>query len=187
MVQTFVNEATELVHVEADGEEIICTNEHPFYSPVKGWMAACDLRAGDILVTVNGEYVVVEKVQHEILDAPVKVYNFEVEDFHTYYVGDTNVLVHNMCMSTGTKFVNKTTNGFWKSYDKLPKSIKKAADRAFSKFKTNPYQSGLNFEKLKGYTNTYSVRINDQYRAIGQLVGNKITWTKIIPHTYNII
>ena len=25
------------------------------------------------------------------------MYNFEVEDFHTYYVGDTNVLVHNTC------------------------------------------------------------------------------------------
>ena len=28
-------------------------------------------KAGDILVLSNGEYVVVEKVQHEILEAPV--------------------------------------------------------------------------------------------------------------------
>ena len=33
----------------------------------------------------------------EILENPVTVYNFEVEGFHTYYVGDTNVLVHNLC------------------------------------------------------------------------------------------
>ena len=98
VVNTFVNEATELVHVFADGEEIICTNEHPFYSPVKGWTEACKLRSGDILVSLNGEYVVVEQVQHEILEAPIKVYNFEVEDFHTYFVGDGNgVLVHNSC------------------------------------------------------------------------------------------
>ena len=98
VVQTFVNEATELVHVTVKGEEIVCTTEHPFYSPVKGWIAACKLRAGDILVTVNGEYVVVEKVQHEILESPVKVYNFEVESFHTYYVSDAGVLVHNKCV-----------------------------------------------------------------------------------------
>ena len=55
------------------------------------------LRAGDILVLVNGEYVVVEKVQHEILETPVIVYNFEVEDYHTYFVGDEGVLVHNSC------------------------------------------------------------------------------------------
>ena len=98
VVNTFINEATELVHVFADGEEIICTNEHPFYSPIKGWVEACKLRAGDVLVSLNGEYVVVEQVQHEILEAPIKVYNFEVEDFHTYFVGDGDgVLVHNVC------------------------------------------------------------------------------------------
>ena len=103
VVNTFVNEATELVHVFADGEEIICTNEHPFYSPVKGWIEAYKLRAGDILVSLNGEYVVVEQVQHEILEAPIMVYNFEVEDFHTYFVGDGNgVLVHNTCSQTGS-------------------------------------------------------------------------------------
>ena len=45
-----------------------------------------------MLVLSNGNRVVVEWVQHEILEAPVKVYNFEVEDFHTYFV-----LVHNEC------------------------------------------------------------------------------------------
>ena len=39
----------------------------------------------------------VEQVQHEILEKPITVYNFEVADFHTYYVGDTEVLVHNDC------------------------------------------------------------------------------------------
>ena len=51
------------------------------------------LRAGDVLVLVNGEYVVVEKVQHELLESPVQVYNFQVEDYHTYYVAESGVLV----------------------------------------------------------------------------------------------
>lgn len=41
--------------------------------------------------------MIIEQVQHEILEAPVTVYNFEVEDFHTYYVGSEPVLVHNKC------------------------------------------------------------------------------------------
>ncbi|MCI6951748.1 MAG: hypothetical protein MR740_06160 [Clostridium sp.] len=97
VVQTYVNETNELVHVKTDGDEIVCTREHPFYVPVRGWTAACDLRAGDILVRSNGEYVVVEAIEHELLESPITVYNFEVEDFHTYYVGDTSVLVHNDC------------------------------------------------------------------------------------------
>ncbi|MBR5422698.1 MAG: toxin C-terminal domain-containing protein [Clostridia bacterium] len=97
VLQTFVNEADELVHVYVNSDEIICTNEHPFYVPQKGWTAACELRAGDILVSVNGKYVVVEQVQHEILENPVKVYNFEVEGFHTYFVGKNSLIVHNLC------------------------------------------------------------------------------------------
>ena len=91
-----MNETDELVYVTVDGEEIVTTPSHPFYVPRQGWTDAIHLKAGDILLTVNGEYVVVEKVQHELLEIPVTVYNFEVEDFHTYYVGD-GVLVHNAC------------------------------------------------------------------------------------------
>lgn len=81
------------------GEEIVATPTHPFYCPVKGWTDAAHLRAGDILVLVNGEYVVVEKIQHELLESPIKVYNFQVADYHTYYVSDNGVLVHNACVA----------------------------------------------------------------------------------------
>ena len=97
VVQTFENETEELVHISVADDEIVTTPKHPFYVPQKGWTSAIDLRAGDILVLSNGEYVIVEKVQHEILESPVKVYNFEVQDFHTYYVGENSVLVHNKC------------------------------------------------------------------------------------------
>ena len=83
----------------------------PFYSPVKGWTDAVQLRAGDILVLVNGEYVVVEKVQHELLESPVKVYNFQVEDYHTYYVSDAGVLVHNECRPTNASPDKAGRNG----------------------------------------------------------------------------
>ena len=85
------------MHLQYDGTTVTTTPTHPFYQPQKGWIDAIDLRAGDILVKSNGEYVVVEMVEHELLEAPITVYNFEVEDFHTYYVGDTSVLVHNKC------------------------------------------------------------------------------------------
>ena len=96
VVETYINETTELTHVFVNGEEIIATPTRPFYCPTKGWTDAAHLRAGDILVLVNGEYVVVEKVQHELLENPVKVYNFQVADYHTYYVA-SGVLVHNSC------------------------------------------------------------------------------------------
>jgi len=102
VVETYINQTDKLIHLFVGGEEIITTPEHPFYAPVKGWTKAAHLRAGDILVLVNGEHVIVEKVQHEIIDTPVMVYNFHVEDFHTYYVTSIGVLVHNTCSNLNT-------------------------------------------------------------------------------------
>ena len=36
------------------------------------------------------------------METPVTVHNFEVEDFHTYYVGNSAVLVHNTCGAQST-------------------------------------------------------------------------------------
>ena len=103
VLETYINETEELIHVYVNGEEIVSTPGHPFYSPVKGWTDAVNLRAGDILVLVNGEYVVVEKVQHELLEAPINVYNFNVDGFHTYFVSSDGILVHNTCRGNATK------------------------------------------------------------------------------------
>lgn len=50
---------------------------------------------GDTLWTINDEYVIIEKVQHEIIESPIDVFNFTVGDNHTYFVGSSSVGVHN--------------------------------------------------------------------------------------------
>lgn len=97
VTETYVNETDELIHIGVNGETISATPSHPFYVNKFGWTLAGSLKAGDVLVLSNGELVTVEWVQHEILESPIKVYNFEVEDFHTYFVGENSVLVHNDC------------------------------------------------------------------------------------------
>lgn len=97
VVRSFVNETTELVHVTVGSEELRCTKEHPFYSPLKGWVAAHELREGEILVSLSGESAVVNRVIRETLKKPIPVYNLEIADYHTYHVGSNSVLVHNQC------------------------------------------------------------------------------------------
>ena len=97
VVNTFVNQTSSVTHITLNGETITSTQTHPYYVADKGWVLAGHLRAGDILVMLNGEHVVLELVQHELLESPVTTYNFEVEDFHTYYVGQSDILVHNKC------------------------------------------------------------------------------------------
>jgi hypothetical protein len=63
--------------------------------PEQGWVAAEDLKQGTVVQTENGAIVDVDRVERR--DEKVKVYNFEVEGFHTYFVSDLRLLVHNHC------------------------------------------------------------------------------------------
>lgn len=96
VIQLFRNTTEELAHVKVAGtEEIICTPGHKFY--VDGeWISAEELKQGDILTIADGTTLEVISVTFENLESPVKIYNFEVEDWHNYYVADSGVLVHNM-------------------------------------------------------------------------------------------
>ena len=112
VTETYVNETDELIHIGVNGETISATPTHPFYVDKLGWTLARSLRAGDILVLSNGELVTVEWVQHEILESPIKVYNFEVEEFHTYFVGENGIFVHNGCGDNQSVYAlyDKNTN-----------------------------------------------------------------------------
>ena len=61
----------------------------------KDWFAVGDLEVGDILVTADGDEAEVTDLELEKLAEPITVYNLEVADSHTYFVGEYGVLVHN--------------------------------------------------------------------------------------------
>lgn len=98
VVQTFVHEKYLLVHVYVENAEIIATEEHPFYVEGIGFVCAGELKCGDTVRLADGRKVPVKQAGFEYLDEPVLAYNFEVEDFHTYYVFELGVLVHNTFM-----------------------------------------------------------------------------------------
>ena len=78
-----------------NGEEIITTETHPFFVKNQGFIKAGELIVGDELLDVNGNVLLVENFDVELTDEPTKVYNFQVEDFHTCHVSGFSVLVHN--------------------------------------------------------------------------------------------
>jgi hypothetical protein len=92
--QIFVKESDEILHLEASEGEIDATTNHPFYVIGKGWVAAGDLVVGDEVHTLNNNTGTITGFKFEKLDKPISVYNIEVEDFHSYFVGN-GVLVHN--------------------------------------------------------------------------------------------
>ena len=97
VVRLFRNTTNEWYHIIANNEEIVCTGGHPFFVENKGFVSAKDLSVGDILRLSNGVLIPVSAISVEKLEHPETTYNFEVEDFHTYFVGESEVLVHNTC------------------------------------------------------------------------------------------
>jgi hypothetical protein len=78
------------------GEQIIeTTDNHPFWVEGKGWVFADELKVGDKLQKADGSNMTIDKVEFVKLDKPVTVYNFTVADYHTYYVTDIGIWVHN--------------------------------------------------------------------------------------------
>ena len=95
VVTTTVNKVDRLIELDIDGEIIQCTETHPFQVKGQGWVDAADLKPCDLVYTKDWNTATVKSVNLIELDEPVEVFNFEVEDCHTYFVGELNILVHN--------------------------------------------------------------------------------------------
>ncbi|RAT97400.1 polymorphic toxin-type HINT domain-containing protein [Brevibacillus sp. Leaf182] len=79
------------------GNQIIeTTANHPFWVEGRQWVLAVDLQVGDLLKQSNGNTLKIEKINVVKHDEKVKVYNFTVEDFNTYFVTDLGIWVHNI-------------------------------------------------------------------------------------------
>ena len=103
VVQLFIKEATELIHLQIGEERIVTTPTHPFWVAGYGFKTAGELTEGEYVENAAGELLQITSVQQELLTEPVTVYNFEVEDWHTYYVSKEEIFVHNMCSATPLK------------------------------------------------------------------------------------
>ena len=95
VLETFVRRTNEIIHIFIENEEITTTVDHPFWVNGKGFVPAMNLVIGSELINDKGDIVCVENVRRETNRDGVEVFNFKVEDFHTYYVGENGILVHN--------------------------------------------------------------------------------------------
>lgn len=75
----------------------------------KGWTLVKDLKADDLLVSSDGTKLEIDRIEKE--PEQETVYNFEVADFHSYFVSNLGICVHN-CF---TKIIFKTD--LFKSYE----------------------------------------------------------------------
>lgn len=95
------------VHL-ADGTTIDATDHHPFWVRGQGkWIDAIDLKPGDQVETADGHQIAVAGVG--ISNRDLTAYNLSIANLHTYYAGNSPVLVHNAgCDEWAADFVKRT-------------------------------------------------------------------------------
>ena len=87
-----------MVQSEERQDEIIVTQEHPFFTK-DGWTPAEKLQPGNQIITADERTSTVLSLQ--TLSETTTVYNLTVQDAHTYFVGQTQMWVHNTCECDG--------------------------------------------------------------------------------------
>jgi hypothetical protein len=84
VLQVFVR-VSPVLNLHVGGRIIGTTGEHPFYVKGKGWTTAGELRTGDVLLSHDGWEIPIQGIEdHGRIES---VYNLEVEEDHTYFVG----------------------------------------------------------------------------------------------------
>ena len=92
VVHVFKKERDHIYRIYFGDQVIEATNDHPFFIGGK-WLEVEKLSNGDELTLYSGKRVAIDSIIFE--KGVFTVYNFEVADFHTYYVSGEQVLVHN--------------------------------------------------------------------------------------------
>ena len=78
--------------------------------------------------------------------------------------------------------ISKVRPSFWRAYDRLAPAVKARAKAAWLLFERNPDHPSLRFKKLQARNDLWSVRITEQYRAVGVRSGETVEWIWIGTH-----
>ena len=74
----------------------------------------------------------------------------------------------------------KALPSFWRRFENLPPDIQALARQKYRLWLGHPFQASLHFKEVR--PGVWSVRINQNYRALGQECGDIIVWYWIGTH-----
>ncbi|MHB1425942.1 MAG: polymorphic toxin-type HINT domain-containing protein, partial [Gemmataceae bacterium] len=101
-------------HVRVPGQVLRTTVEHPFWVENRqSWLSVGELHVGDVVRTDGGELLPVEAIENS--GKWERVYNWEIEDYHTYFVSASedgaSIWAHNAKCTTVGKAGEKGARG----------------------------------------------------------------------------
>ncbi|WP_416292525.1 S8 family serine peptidase [Paenibacillus illinoisensis] len=94
-VEYLFNTTADVIYTLQIGEaDVRTTGNHRFWIKNRGWIPADELVVGDQVELQDGSLERLNSIEFNY--EPVKVYNFTVTEFHSYYVSELGILTHNL-------------------------------------------------------------------------------------------
>ncbi len=99
ILETTLREPTEITRIQTDAEDILATLGHRWFVPGEGWLMTADLEVDMQLHTATGTARInaIETQQEQ-----KSTHNLVVDDFHTYFVGQSRLLSYDNTSVTPT-------------------------------------------------------------------------------------
>ncbi len=143
VVRLFKNENQQIVKVtfrDAQNlkESIDASLLHPFWVIGRGWTAANKLETGDHIARLIGDPLTVVDVVAEVNLSDT--YNFEVDDVHSYFVGNMGAWVHNASIaSAASKKIGEVEEGAFSWFKKERYTTNKTLKSKWEKEEGKPW------------------------------------------------
>ncbi len=77
---------------------------------------------------------------------------------------------------------SRITEDFLACFRRLPESIREKARKAYRLWKNNPQHPGLHYKKIHAREPLYAVRVGIEWRVLGLLENDAMTWFWIGSH-----
>jgi RHS repeat-associated protein len=135
-------------------ESVTTTAEHPFYIDNQGWTPAGDILAGTTVSGPKSENDI-SIVSIQVNQDPQYAYNFTVDTDHTYFVGKTNMWVHNRCKAKSASQMqqkvkkDQAPSGI-KRFDPADSTVKSSQDHVHKTDGTSMNVDGTVHDKKNG-------------------------------------
>lgn len=168
LTSRFVTDAAAVVDLYLEGQEkpIGVTPNHRVFSADRGtWIEAGELRAGERLASAapvgdaeaaGQNVLVVARVEPR--EERVRVYNLEVSRYHTYFVGDQGVWVHNGCVPDEVKASPKLFKNWMQS-------------KARTAFQNGSFIAKADLDEIVGVARTMGLKIGRVEQGVTGTVG----------------
>ncbi|EHQ04627.1 Hedgehog/intein hint domain protein [Leptonema illini DSM 21528] len=190
--QTFIRKTDRIYTLVYDtGTKLQTTATHPFYIEGKGWVKAADLHVGDdsLLAGEVSQLDVyggarLQNVSYRqskqgvivgitVEDRAETVYNFEVNETHTYLVGESDVVVHNAqgySPEEVKELIEKATGPYYQHGGELQEKIRDAIQREIDEANIDDPALKRSFEtQYVPHTATQSCFMNSLYLFVSEL------------------